>query len=266
MSVRYNKFYATNGKRQILVVDDEEKNHLFLQKILREQYDVSFAVDGEEALLRIRENHSSLSLVLLDLNMPKNNGLEVLTFMKSSEELHQLPVVMMTSDHSAEEECLRLGASDFIPKPYPYAGVILARVFRLIELYENRDIILSTERDALTGLYTRDYFLRFAEQFDKHHQGVQMDAMVIDINRFHLYNERFGVAYGDKVIKRLGDVLHQLSIDLNGIVCRRIEEEFFRNGIGDPGKGLRAAEIEDRGLVSHRPGGRDPIEDFFVLL
>lgn len=227
MSSGYNKFYATNGKRLILIVDDEENNRLFLRDVLSAQYDILYASDGEEALNVIRKEYSDLSLILLDLNMPKLNGLEVLNKIKASEELSHIPVIMMTSDHSAEEECLRLGASDFLPKPYPYSGVISARVYRLIELFENRDIILSTERDSMTGLYTRDYFLRLAEQFDKHHKNTPMDALVIDINRFHIFNERFGVAYGDKIIKNLADILHKLSIDLNAIVCRRIGDIFL---------------------------------------
>ncbi|MBR1624604.1 MAG: EAL domain-containing protein [Clostridia bacterium] len=227
MSKNYAKFYASNGKRQILIVDDEEKNLLFLYNVLRNEYDIVSANNGEDALKKIKQYEISFSLILLDLNMPKMGGLEVLDRIKNSPELKHIPVIMMTSDQSAEEECLRLGANDFIPKPYPYSGVICARVQRLIEMYETQDLISSTERDSLTGLYTRDYFIRFAEQFDIHHKTLPMDALVININRFHIYNERFGFAYGDKIIKLLGDALHILSIEMNGIVCRRIVDFFL---------------------------------------
>ena len=227
MSKNYAKFYASNGKRQILIVDDEEKNLLFLYNVLRNEYDIVSANNGEDALKKIKQYEISFSLILLDLNMPKMGGLEVLDRIKNSPELKRIPVIMMTSDQSAEEECLRLGANDFIPKPYPYSGVICARVQRLIEMYETQDLISSTERDSLTGLYTRDYFIHFAEQFDIHHKTLPMDALVININRFHIYNERFGFAYGDKIIKLLGDALHILSIELNGIVCRRIVDIFL---------------------------------------
>ena len=170
MSKNYAKFYASNGKRQILIVDDEEKNLLFLYNVLRNEYDIVSANNGEDALKKIKQYEISFSLILLDLNMPKMGGLEVLDRIKNSPELKHIPVIMMTSDQSAEEECLRLGANDFIPKPYPYSGVICARVQRLIEMYETQDLISSTERDSLTGLYTRDYFIHFAEQFDIHHK------------------------------------------------------------------------------------------------
>ena len=70
-----------------------------------------------------------------------------------------LPVIVMTADQEAEVECLNLGATDFIPKPYPKQEVVLARILRTIELFEDRDIIRWTERDQLTGLYNKEYFL-----------------------------------------------------------------------------------------------------------
>ena len=57
-------------------------------------------------------------------------------------------------------ECLSLGAIDFIPKPYPASKVILARILRTVELFENRDILRFTERDHLTGLYNKEFFYR----------------------------------------------------------------------------------------------------------
>lgn len=68
----------------------------------------------------------------------------------------RLPVIVMTSDSESEVECLSLGASDFIPKPYPRQQVVLARILRTIELYEDRDTLRWTERDQLTGLYNKE--------------------------------------------------------------------------------------------------------------
>ena len=105
-------------KRRILIVDDEEKNRVFLGSVLEKEYKLIFAADGVDALEKLNELHGSLSLLLLDLNMPKLGGLDVLSEMRSFDELKNIPVIMMTSDQDAEEECLRLGANDFIPKPY----------------------------------------------------------------------------------------------------------------------------------------------------
>ena len=180
----HEKFHSVNGKRQILIADDELINREMLGNLLNSDYELIFAVDGQDALEKIRENGETLSLVLLDLLMPRLNGLEVLQQVKKDPALQYIPIIVITSDQRSEIESLTLGASDFIPKPYPQPGVIQARILRTIELSEDRQIINSTERDPLTGLYNREYFYRYAEQFDRLHEETAMDAVVIDINHF----------------------------------------------------------------------------------
>lgn len=223
----HEKFHSSNGKRQILVADDELVNRELLGAILADDYEVLQASNGQEALDIIREKKKTLSLVLLDLRMPVMSGQELLTILHEDPELAQVPVVVLTSDQDAEVESLTLGAIDFIPKPYPQVSVILARVRRTIELSEDRQIIRSTERDVLTGLYNREYFYRYAEQFDQHHSDLEMDAIVVDVNHFHMINERFGTAYGDEVLRRVGEKVREMVRDSGGIVCRREADTFM---------------------------------------
>ncbi len=223
----HEKFHSANGRRLILIVDDEPINRAMLRMILEEEYDIIEAADGEEAMRLVGERAATLSLMLLDLLMPGINGLEVLRRMKGDLALQSIPVIVMTADQSAEVESLRLGAIDFIPKPYPQPEVIHARILRTIELSEDRDIILSTERDQLTGLYNREFFYRYAEQFDQHHKELEMDAVVVDINHFHTINERYGRSYGDEVLRRIGGRLVDRVHESGGIVCRRESDIFL---------------------------------------
>lgn len=223
----HDKFHSSNGKRLVLVVDDELINREMLGAILQDEYEVIYAADGQEALTRIREHKDTLSLVLLDLMMPVMSGMEVLRRIKDDPDIRQIPVIVLTADQDAEIESLSLGAIDFIPKPYPQVGVIQARVLRTIELSEDRQIILSTERDPLTGLYNREYFYRYAEQFDHHHKDLDMDAIVLDVNHFHMINERYGKAYGDDVLRRVGEKVRDMVRDSGGIVCRREGDTFL---------------------------------------
>lgn len=223
----HEKFHSRNGKRQILVVDDEFINREMMGAVLENDYEVIFAENGQQAMEFIRENADTLSLVLLDLMMPVMSGKEVLRQIKSDPAIRQIPVIVLTADQNAEVETLNLGAVDFIPKPYPEGGVILARILRTIELSEDRQIIQSTERDPLTGLYNREYFYRYAEQFDHHHRGLEMDAIVVDINHFHMINERFGTTYGDEVLRRIGQKVREMVSDTGGIVCRREADTFM---------------------------------------
>lgn len=223
----HEKFYSENGRRLILIVDDEAVNRELLNLVLKDDYETIFAADGESALAIIREKSEVLSLVILDLLMPGMHGLELIKILKNDQNLKDIPIIVMTADQESEVESLQLGASDFIPKPYPKKEVILTRVVRSIELSEDRDIITSTERDHLTGLYNREYFYRFAEQFDQHHKDNEMDAIVVDIYHFHMINERYGKAYGDEVLRRIGEKLREMVRDAGGIVCRREADTFL---------------------------------------
>lgn len=220
-------FRAGMEKRQLLVVDDEAINRALLENVLKNDYEVLFAEDGVEALEKLRENRHTLSLVLLDLIMPKMPGLEVLRQIRATEEYQDIPVIVASGDQSQEIECLNTGASDFIQKPYPAPGVILARVNRAIELFESRKILQSTERDPLTGLYNREFFYSYAEQFDQRHPDTEMDAILLDINHFSTINERYGRAYADDILRRVGEKAREMVHDEGGIVCRR-EGDIFQ--------------------------------------
>ena len=227
MPKNHEKFHSFNGKRLVLVVDDEMINRAMLGEILKSEYEVIYAADGQEALAKIREYKDTLSLVLLDILMPVMSGTEVLKAVKAEPDLARIPIIVITSEQAAEVESLKLGAIDFIPKPYPAVDVILARVLRTIELSEDRDIIQSTERDSLTGLYNREYFYRYCEQYDQYHRETVMDAVIVDVNHFHMINERYGKAYGDDVLKRIGERVRDMVRDAGGIVCRRAADTFM---------------------------------------
>ena len=221
------KFHSVDGRRLILVVEDEAINRTILGMILEKDYEIIFAENGEEALRVIEEKKELLSLVILDLIMPVMPGMEVLRRIKAEPETRNLPVIVASGDQSQEIECLNAGASDFIQKPYPEPGVILARVRRTIELFEGRQIIQSTERDPLTGLYNREFFFIYAEQYDQHHRDTPMDAIVLNINRFGIINERYGRAYADEVLRRVGEKAREMVHDAGGIVCRREADIFL---------------------------------------
>ena len=117
-------------KRRILLVEDEFVNREILSACLESEYDIASADNGEAALGVIQNEAEALSLVLLDLNLPDIHGLEILRRMKEDPQTARIPVIVMTSEEDTEVECLDVGASDFISKPYPIPEVIRARVRR----------------------------------------------------------------------------------------------------------------------------------------
>jgi len=212
--------HVKNRKRSVLVVDDEAINRQLLGFILSDEYRIIYAADGEEALDIINQQSKTLSLILLDLLMPKLGGLDLLKILKNDFELKKIPVIVLTSEASAEVESLRLGAADFIKKPYDAPEIILARVRRIIELYEDRNIIQAAEHDELTGLYTKEFFLEYVNQIDKFESEEAMDAIVFNVDHFHLVNEMLGRQYGDMILREIGNLIKEILLTRYGVACR----------------------------------------------
>ena len=220
------KFHSIAGKRLVLIVDDEIVNREMLRNIVQNDFDVVMAEDGEEAVEKIKEHGDLLSLILLDLNMPKMGGYDVIQWLKSSDDYVNIPVIVLTSDKHAEVDSLTMGAADFLTKDPLVPEVVLTRMQKTIELYEDRSIIQSTEREDLTGLFNKEYFYRYAEQFDTFHYDLVMDAVFIDINHFHLINELYGRKAGDEVLIHLSDYLKDLR-EKTRCIAGRVEADKF---------------------------------------
>ena len=86
---------------------------------------------------------------MLDLLMPEMDGYEVLAQMQRLGLINRIPVIVLTAEKLAEVKSLKLGAADFISKPYDMPEVILARVHRSIELAESYMVLNKTENDSL---------------------------------------------------------------------------------------------------------------------
>ena len=152
-----------NRRPLVLVVEDQEINRDVLCMILEDDYDVITAENGREGLDKIIEYQDKLSIILLDLMMPVMDGFEVLEEMGRDPELKKIPVIVLTAEVEAELKALQMGAADFITKPFDVHEIILARIGRIIELSEGRQLISSAERDRLTGLYAKSFFFEYAE-------------------------------------------------------------------------------------------------------
>lgn len=103
----------------ILAVDDDALNlDLLAQRLSRQGHVVSTAVDGEDALERLRER--SFDLVLLDVMMPRLDGYSTLARLKADEQLRAIPVIMISAldELSSVVRCIEAGAEDYLPKPF----------------------------------------------------------------------------------------------------------------------------------------------------
>ncbi len=220
--------FVKNGKkRKVLIVDDEQINRRLLGKIIEEEYEALYAENGEEALEIIRQNSETLSIVLLDLLMPKMDGYELLGILREDKMLSRIPVIVLTAERTAEVRSLRLGAAEFIPKPYAMTEVILASVSRSIALAVGNSIISATENDPLTGLYSKEFFFEHCKRYENYYPNAEMDMLVLNINRFHLINELRGRLFGDNVLRTAAEQLTRILDDSEGIACRCDADTFY---------------------------------------
>ena len=221
-------YRKTNGlRRHILIVDDEMINREILGNLLSKDYEVHFAENGKEALDTLLLREHIYSLILLDLLMPVMDGFELLDNIKKDEKLRSIPIIVMTSEKDAEVTSIKLGAADFITKPYDMPEVILARCQRIIELQEDKSLIHAAEKDQLTGLYTKDFFTEYIKQIEKYNPDRKMDVTVINIEHFHLINELYGRKEGDKALICIADTLSELLDEMDGIGSRTEADYFY---------------------------------------
>ena len=127
------------AKSRILIVDDSGMNRMMLSELLEDRYDILEASNGVEALALIRQNLSSLDLVLLDIVMPELDGFGVLAHMKKCHWLEFIPVIMISSegDSSYIEKAFNLGASDYIQRPYK-GFLIHRRIMNTLGLFQRQ--------------------------------------------------------------------------------------------------------------------------------
>ncbi len=109
----------------VLLVEDNEADVILLREALREggvDLDLTVAQDGEQAMAGLRDGDGLPDLVLLDLNLPRKDGREVLAEIKSDSALRSIPVVVLTTS-KAEEDILRsydLHANAYVTKPVDF--------------------------------------------------------------------------------------------------------------------------------------------------
>ena len=223
----FQDIFDAKIRKHILIADDIQVNREILGDLLKEDYDILYASNGVETLDMLHEHKDEIALVILDLFMPELNGREVLSRMQIDPVLVSIPVIVLTIDQEAELDCLRMGAMDFIPKPYPDIEIVKARIAKCIELSENRDLIRHTRRDKLTGLLNVDYFMNYVERFNQQRPDEVLDALVCDINEFHAVNEKYGRQFGDLVLRSIGISMNKLARKTGGISCRKGGDTFL---------------------------------------
>jgi two-component system cell cycle response regulator len=220
---------------KILVVDDSPTQLDWLVQVLvKEGYTVATAADGKDAIRKVRGDPPDL--VLLDMILPDMDGLEVLRIVKARPDEAFIPVIILSvkSDLDTKVTGLRIGADDFLAKPFAEAE-ILARCAAMLRIKHLQEKLRETQRkleeqtitDALTGLKNRRFFdERLHEEFRRAlRYGDYLSLIMIDLDHFKDVNDRHGHQAGDSVLREAATLLRSSIRDPD--ICARYGGEEF---------------------------------------
>jgi len=218
----------TFKKNSVLIVDDELLNLKMLRGILHDDYTVFTAKDGPSAIEMAIAN--TPDLILLDIVMPGMDGYEVLDCLKSHSVTRKIPVIFITGlDSVAEEEKgLSMDAADYIGKPFS-PGIVALRVRNQIQITNQiRTIEKLSYLDQLTSIPNR-------RSLDQHllsewgraiRDQIPLSLLMIDVDKFKLYNDTYGHLQGDIVLRTVAGTILQTLQRAGDFAARYGGEEF----------------------------------------
>ncbi|MCR5250479.1 MAG: diguanylate cyclase [Lachnospiraceae bacterium] len=192
---------------------------------------VSSVRSGRELLKFLEKNRPDL--VLLDVLMPEMDGFETYQRIRAFEEQEErqpIPVIFLTGENDSEIETrgLKLGASDFIRKPFN-ADILLRRIQNIIANRKKiRDLTAEAETDHLTGFYNKAGTEERLTELCSAGGGM---LMILDLDDFKLVNDLYGHEMGDKVLRGFADITRSSSRadDVLGRIGGDEFLVFFRN-------------------------------------
>ncbi|MEF3254303.1 MAG: diguanylate cyclase [Deferribacterales bacterium] len=196
-------------KGKILVVDDSITTIQLINNILKDEFEVYFALNGADALKTVYDVMPDI--ILLDVLMPDMNGYEVIKVLKNDSLTKEIPVIFITAIDNVDNEVkgLEAGAVDYITKPI-IGALLKARVNTHVELKKQRDILrtLSTI-DGLTGIANRRMLDEYIDKYFKMciRRAVPLTVIMADIDYFKFYNDTYGHVAGDECLKKIAHVI-----------------------------------------------------------
>ncbi len=136
-------------KKKILIADDSQMNREILKDILQDNFAIAEACDGDEAISALASD-KSISLVLLDINMPKVNGFEVLEEMNRTKLIEETPVIIISAENapSFAERAFNLGVTDYISRPFD-AHIVVRRVVNTLVLYGKQKRLMEAVQEQI---------------------------------------------------------------------------------------------------------------------
>ena len=219
---------APQRRPRLLMVDDQAVNIQVLYQAFATDHQVIMATSGQQALALCAAQQPDL--VLLDVVMPGMDGHEVCRRLKADPATRNIPVIFVTAqnDEAAETLGLELGAVDFISKPIN-SKIVRARVRTHLTLKAQTDLLRQwVYIDGLTAVYNRRHFdERLAAEWGRAvRSGAALSVVLLDVDFFKRYNDRYGHQAGDDCLRRVAGALKTALKRPGDLLARYGGEEF----------------------------------------
>jgi len=202
-------------KRKILIVDDEPDTLEIIQALLQvEGYDVITALTGEDGVKQAQEEGPEV--ILMDINLPGIDGNEALRRIRKTNPIQC--VIMLTAFATVDNaiQALKEGATDFVKKPFENEHLIhivnqaLEKSRTLLEKeHLQEEVRRLSITDDLTGLYNHRHFFKTLESelVRMKRQKTTLSLLMFDLDHFKRYNDFYGHLEGDKVLRKVGEIV-----------------------------------------------------------
>lgn len=212
----------------ILLVDDDPGSIQLMSRMLKGVGNLRFATNGADALRLAKE--AKTDLMLLDSEMPDMSGFDICRALKADPALADVPVIFVTShsEPAFEVAGFALGGADFIAKPVS-AALLVARVETQLRVKRMSDELRRTATvDCLTGVANRRRFDdALAQEWRRcRRSGEPLALLMIDVDHFKLFNDRYGHPAGDACLRSVAQALSGTSLRPADLVARYGGEEF----------------------------------------
>ena len=196
------------ARQSVLSVDDDGELRELLHELIREMgHDSVTATDGVDALEKMKEKQ--FDIVITDINMPRLDGVGLIKRIAS--DFTDTDVIAITGFQTEYNytDIIALGASDFISKPINI-DEFEAKIKRIVRERDMRfELRQLSTCDALTGLYNRRHLDENLpnEAIRASRQHYDLYLLLIDIDNFKVYNDKYGHQQGDRLLKELAQII-----------------------------------------------------------
>ena len=213
-------------KNTVLIIDENHEDQEFLVNALdKDNYSFIYSSDFEDGYKALLEGKSIISIVLLDLSNHSEEGLKLLENKRDNSDIRDIPIIIVTKHKHLEVECLSLGASDFIIKPFESKEVIKARIENVLSLHRKNMIISKTREDEVTGLLNTDFFILYASELL--HNEDDYDMIAIRLSNYTILSELYPREKCYALLRGMAKALLSIAASNSGFAARSHADLFY---------------------------------------